>query len=389
MKFPSALLAPLLSLFLPSLLAADELPALRQAQIKGLLVVELANGEHAGVASQMNATVVPSHEQRFEIAFNQNVGELMEMATDEVLKFIHVRYPDKLPADKRIELAFSDKYSPKDGPSAAVVSALLCDSVLSGRKIDPGFAATGDMTATGEVRPVGGVPSKISGAVKKNCTIIGVPEANANSITDSYLLDGIKALYAIQIFTLKDFDQARDLSGLERSPELAQALTEFAAVQEVLARSEKYVFNAKVLEKLRNVVKLAPNHHSARLLYLHGTRQAPRILSLAGSIRGIDQASIELLQMINDGSYKNTSGNQDVLFKLSSRLNQLGPSLDKKTKPYARSLLALAEEIDKVREKSIITMQIRREFEAKANRVDTERASLLNDKAVREELMMD
>ncbi|MEO1843273.1 MAG: S16 family serine protease, partial [Akkermansiaceae bacterium] len=152
-----------------------------QSQVKGLLVVQLGGGEFAGTASQMNATVVPGKKGTFSIKFNQAVGSMMEKATVEVEKFMRVRHGDKLPVGHRIELAFSDKYSPKDGPSAAVVSALLTDSIITGEDIDPDFAATGDMTAAGEVRPVGGLSGKVSGAIKKDCKIIGIPAPNQNS----------------------------------------------------------------------------------------------------------------------------------------------------------------------------------------------------------------
>ena len=104
---------------------------LQQAQIKGLLVIQLSAGKFAGGASQMNATVVKSSKE-FELGFNQKVGDLMKKATVEVDKFIRVRYAGKLPSNTRVEFSFADKYSPKDGPSAAVVCALMVDSILSG-----------------------------------------------------------------------------------------------------------------------------------------------------------------------------------------------------------------------------------------------------------------
>ena len=179
MNISSALtkLIILASLSAHSPLLAKE-PAIKQATIKGLLVIELANGSFAGTASQMNATAVPAEADQFSVGFNQEVGDFMEKATVEVEKFMRVRHEGLLPTGNRIELAFGDKYSPKDGPSAAVVCALLVDSIITGDEIDPGFAATGDMTATGQVRSIGGLTGKISGAIKKKCTLIAAPKVN-------------------------------------------------------------------------------------------------------------------------------------------------------------------------------------------------------------------
>lgn len=305
-------------------------PGRKQSQIKGLLVVQLDNGEVAGTASQMNATVVPEKVGTFSIRFNQQVGEMMEAATREVEKFMRVRHGNKLPLGHRVELAFSDKYSPKDGPSAALVSALLTDSIITGEAIDPGFAATGDMTAAGEVRPVGGVPGKVRGAVKKNCSIIGIPAPNKNTIEDLYIIDGIQRLYEIQIFSIATFDEAHALAVANRGAELQKAIDDFARVQVALKKRPNYVTNGKVLGTLKGIVKTAPNHLSARLLFLHGVKKGPKNLSLPGSLTAIDKAAARFARLLIDGSFMDT-GRDDVLLDFLNEMKRLRPMLDKRS----------------------------------------------------------
>ena len=360
---------------------------LQQVQIKGLLVIQLSAGKFAGGASQMNATVVKSSKE-FELGFNQEVGDLMQKATVEVDKFIRVRYAGKLPSNTRIEFSFADKYSPKDGPSAAVVCALMVDSILSGNAIDSNFAATGDMTAAGQVQPVGGVPSKIKGAIRKNCTHVGIPDKNAGSITDAYILDGIKSLYKIQVFTIKTFDEAHALAMLKRPENTQTALDEFAKIQDVLKKNEKFIFNSKVREKLKEVVKLAPNHLSARLLYLHSIKKGPKKLSLIGSIVGIDNAGEKFINMMQDGSFTNGNGLQDdTLTDLVYELNRLRPTLDKRTIKYADSFIDISQFIKRYRDRKVFTDQLMRELRQLANAIDIEKKRLLNDEDVRAELM--
>lgn len=360
---------------------------LTQTQIKGLLVVQLDNGKFAGAASQMNATVIKKP-NTFEIGINQEVGDMMKKATVEVDKFIRVRYAGKLPSDMRVELSFADKYSPKDGPSAAVVCALMVDSILSGKAIDPGFAATGDMTATGAVQPVGGVPSKIKGAIRKDCSHVGIPEQNKESITDAYILKGIKSLYDIQIFTLKSFDEAHALAMLKRPEATQQALDDFAEIQQVLKKNEKYIYNSKVRERLRKVVQLSPNHLSARLLYLHSVKKGPKKLSLLGSIEGIDNAGSQLASMLKDGSFMSAGGlGDDTLTDLVYEISRLRPTLDKRTIKYADSYLDVARFIKRHRERNRLNAQLMRELQQLANATDIERTRLLNNEEVREELM--
>jgi hypothetical protein len=76
--------------------AASAEPALKQAQIKRLLVVQLTDGSLAGAASEMNATVVKGQKGRFSLGFNQDVGDQMNQATAEVEKFISVRHGEKI-----------------------------------------------------------------------------------------------------------------------------------------------------------------------------------------------------------------------------------------------------------------------------------------------------
>lgn len=371
-----------------SLLAENGLTK-QQSQVKGLLIVQLSNGETAGAAAQMNATVTKKKNAQsgFELGFNQKVGKMMQASSDEVEKFIRVRHSKKLPRNARIELAFADKFSPKDGPSAAVACAVMADALFSGRKIDPGFAVTGDMTATGQVRPVGGVRSKISGAIRKKCLIIGIPEANKNTLSDTYLLEGLKPLFDIQTFSLKSFEEAEAIAYEDRTEEVQNAVNEFALVQKALRNREGYVFNAKVQEKLRAIVKACPNHLSARLLLLHGLKRGPKTLSLAGSIEGIGKRGSKLKSMLGDESWLEAGGNDDVLAKLRNDLSKLRPKLDKRTIDFADSYRNLADFFKKYRGRKILTPDVKRDFNSAIQALSTEEKKLFNNPDVREELM--
>lgn len=382
----------LLTLFgLPFAASADdaviEKKMILQTQIKGLLVVQLENGDLAAATSQMNATIIKDS-PKFEMAFNQSVGEKMSGATAEVDKFIRVKHADNLPDKVRIEFSFEDKYTPKDGPSAAVACALMADSIISGKKIDAGFAVTGDMTATGDVRPVGGVAEKIKGAIREKCTIIAIPIANKSSVTDAYLLGGVKPLYRAQLITISNFDDAAKIAFTERTETIKEALKEFSLVQKALTKNERYINNAKVRAKLRAIVKLMPNHLSARLLYLHSVNKAPKRLSLVGSILGIDKAGTKLAGMFSDGSFQKARGlNEDVLSTFIFDISKLRPKLDVRTKRYADTYSELAAYIKKNRERRILSDQLRREFTALVQAVGIERKKLLNNREVREEIL--
>lgn len=373
------------------LLSFAEQPFLKkQAEVKGLLVSELGNGELVGTAAQMNATVITGAEESpFEVRFNQDVGELMDGATEEVFKYISVNNDVSDFSGYIVELAFANKYTPKDGPSAAVVCTLMVDSILTGKELDPTFAATGDMTATGDVRPVGGVDKKILGAIKKGCEIVGIPKVNEHYMADLYVMEGLKPIYEIQVFSLDHISDAQKLAYLERPSEVQQAIKEFQQVQLALRNNEKFIFNKKVIKKLKAVGQLCPNHLSAKYLLLHALKRGPKRLSLSGSLTGIDNAGGEFYKMLDDQTFLDTKGGSDVLAKFVFRSAALQRIIDPRTRDYAKSYNDLAAFFKSVRTRKGWNGQLQRELDAKVNRVNSARNTLLNSQDVREELLLE
>lgn len=329
-----------IALPLTGLFAGEKL-AQEQAKIKGLLVIELGNGEMAGTASPMNATAValsnPAEET--SISFNQSVGDSMEKGLKEVVKHLRVRHGDKWPSGQEIEIAFKDKYIAKDGASASTACALMLDAMITGRKLDSNFAVTGDMNADGAVLAVGGVPAKLRGAIKKKSTIVAVPFENRTALLDSVIIDGVETIANINVFTIKTLNDAIALSGEERSEQINESIKEFELVQRAVRKSSGYLKNQQVQEKLRHILKLTPNHLSARLLLLKGTDSLPKQLTLGGSILEIDSSSSAVMDAIRKDSTMKLGGlSRD---QLSSALNEIRTKrnlIDTRVVPYADSL---------------------------------------------------
>jgi|GEM_PF-1146622 len=314
----------------------------RTSRINGLLVMVLDGGKMAGATSQMNAVAVPARRKDSSLAFNQETGPQMTKALEEVRKFQTVRQ-GKWPTGYDIAVSFADKYTGKDGPSAAVACALLLEGLFTGLVWDTAVAVTGDLNADGSVQPVGGVPAKLRGAITQKCRIIGIPAANERAVRDLLLTEGPSAFLAINLFSLKEFDQARDLALTTRPAGLATALTEFDKIIKAAPAKDKvgaWVKMPAVTAQLRKVTAAAPHHLSASLLLDYAEGRGKQTLSLSGSIEVIDREAHEVLAAIKTSAKEmNLSGiKKDGIGDSIYRLKRLRPIMHPETRRLLDSM---------------------------------------------------
>ena len=67
---------------------------------------------------------------------------------------------------------------PMDGPSAGIALAVALMSAYTGKPTIPMLAMTGEISALGEVKPVGGVSEKLTAACSAGAELVLIPEAN-------------------------------------------------------------------------------------------------------------------------------------------------------------------------------------------------------------------
>ncbi|MBN2799585.1 MAG: endopeptidase La [Deltaproteobacteria bacterium] len=73
---------------------------------------------------------------------------------------------------------------PKDGPSAGVTMITAITSLLTGLKVDPHVAMTGEITLRGAVLPVGGVKEKVLAAHRAGITKVLLPAQNRKDLVE-------------------------------------------------------------------------------------------------------------------------------------------------------------------------------------------------------------
>ncbi len=87
---------------------------------------------------------------------------------------------------------------PKDGPSAGVTMATSLLSLVTGRKIRPGVAMTGELSLVGKVLPVGGIREKVLAARRAGLKTIVLPRQNKKDLKEipAANLKGLKFIFA-------------------------------------------------------------------------------------------------------------------------------------------------------------------------------------------------
>jgi hypothetical protein len=380
--------------------------ARNQSRIVGLVVRQLPGGNLAGAASGVNATALREEGQKgLLFTFNQDVGPMMGGCLEEVIKFLRVRYeskPELIPDGYRIELGFQDKYVPKDGPSAATLFTLALDALFSGEEIDDGFACTGDMSADGMVQKIGGTAGKIRGATKRGCTIVGIPVSNGKEIADVLLMDGPQQLLDIQIFTLKDFDEAYAVSRKTKSPEVQETLDTFAAIAKVVKEgSLDLLKNSEVQKRLAAVVEEMPNHLSAKLLLEFGKDSHPKVLSVGGSFNELDVASSGIFRQMGplfrrsfggdddeeEDEFEITEEQRDEAKESVENIKKLVKNIDPKLKKYSEAVLEVCEAFAEGPEDDEKSKAYKTRLKEGLEKVQSTRSKLQEDPDIMEEIM--
>jgi hypothetical protein len=233
-----------------------------------MMVVDGPDGE-LGMTQDVIATVAAGSRlgNAFSAGFvkkQAEVGKEMMTSFEEAVRAVGMRYPTVQPG--KIEFSFGDKYTPHEGGSAGTCFAVMLLSELEGFDIDPKVAVTGDITVDWKVRKIGAVAAKVRGAIADKCLATGVPAENRENLADMVLFYGDGVLRDIQVFSLATLQDATALMRKDRSPQLTEAMKEFAELSPKL-RGGRATFvlpaNRKVLE---NIVALAPNHESAKMM---------------------------------------------------------------------------------------------------------------------------
>ncbi|MHB8140656.1 MAG: endopeptidase La [Vulcanimicrobiaceae bacterium] len=117
------------------------------------------------------------------------LGDVMKESAQAAVSFLRSRsaelgLPDEYFAKHDLHIHVPAGATPKDGPSAGIALATSITSMLTGTKVDPNLAMTGEITLTGQVLPIGGLKEKVLGAKRAGISKVLLPMRNESDLED-------------------------------------------------------------------------------------------------------------------------------------------------------------------------------------------------------------
>jgi ATP-dependent Lon protease len=148
-----------------------------------------------------------------ELKLTGNLGNVMKESAATALTYLQsnakkYNIDTTLFEKKNIHIHVPEGAVPKDGPSAGVTMMSSIASALTGKKVKPFLAMTGEITLRGQVLPVGGIKEKVLAAKRAGLKEVILCWQNEKDVQEieSDFVKGIKFNY------VKNMSQVMELA---------------------------------------------------------------------------------------------------------------------------------------------------------------------------------
>jgi ATP-dependent Lon protease len=121
-----------------------------------------------------------------QVTLTGQLGDVMKESAKISLSLLKSRLPMNAInfKERDLHIHVPSGSTPKDGPSAGITLFTALASLVTGIKVDPKLAMTGEITLRGAVLPIGGLKEKLLGAQRAGITKILIPKDNLIDLKD-------------------------------------------------------------------------------------------------------------------------------------------------------------------------------------------------------------
>ncbi len=132
-----------------------------------------------------------------EVIITGQLGDVMKESVQIAVSLVKSLYPEKAEKFEQSTLHVHVPAGavPKDGPSAGITLVTALASLVNERPVNPEHAMTGEVSLRGDVMPIGGLPEKLSAAVRAGVKKVFIPKDNLEDLED--VADEVKEILEI------------------------------------------------------------------------------------------------------------------------------------------------------------------------------------------------
>jgi ATP-dependent Lon protease len=148
-----------------------------------------------------------------ELKLTGNLGNVMKESATTAVSFLQsnakkLNINATLFDKKNIHVHVPEGATPKDGPSAGITIMTSVASALTGKKVKPYMAMTGEITLRGQVLPVGGIKEKVLAARRAGIKEVVLCWQNEKDVTEI----NNKFLSGLSFHYVKTMQQVLDIA---------------------------------------------------------------------------------------------------------------------------------------------------------------------------------
>ena len=152
-----------------------------------------------------------------EIKTTGKLGDVMQESVAAAFSFVKSRSPQygikpSLFHRKNIHIHLPEGAVPKDGPSAGIGMVTSIVSTLTGAKVNPDVAMTGEVTLRGRVLAIGGLKEKLLAALRGGITKVLIPDENVKDLAE--IPDNVKE--GLEIVPVAHVDEVLEHALIDR-----------------------------------------------------------------------------------------------------------------------------------------------------------------------------
>ena len=114
------------------------------------------------------------------------LGDVMKESVQIAVSLVKSLFPEKAELFEKNDLHIHVPAGavPKDGPSAGITLTTAIASLVTGQRVDPEYAMTGEVSLQGRLMPIGGLPEKLMAAVRAGVKTVFIPKENMEDLSE-------------------------------------------------------------------------------------------------------------------------------------------------------------------------------------------------------------